>query len=164
MLNRRMSAAGSSTFWATRSNEYRVELWDADGRHRRTLVGERSWFKPRTTSIWGVRDTPPSTTMGVAEVDDDGLLWLNMSVAAENWRDALGGEDDMEGNAVLIPGKLYKRTIIEVIDPVEGKLLARRELPYQFTGFVAPGLLSHTWLDELGLPRLEVIPLRLVGR
>ena len=48
LLSRRMAPVAGTTFWAAPVNEYRLELWNADGALLRSLVAPRAWF-PRWT-------------------------------------------------------------------------------------------------------------------
>jgi hypothetical protein len=67
LLWRWLHPVGTTMFWAAPMNEYRVELWDADGRLLRTLVGERQWFPPwySAEANSGSRDRPPAGGVGI---------------------------------------------------------------------------------------------------
>jgi len=151
-------------FWAARLNEYRIELWDAEGTLYRTLVGERSWFES-----WAQYETersrvrPPQTTLFRLSVDEEGLLWILFIVPADNWADAVSSDVDERGRLRLIPGRPYRTTLLEVVDPDAGELLASHRFePNRSVSFASPGALAVLWRDELELPRGHLIPFRLV--
>jgi hypothetical protein len=164
-LHRQLAASGASTFWAAWMNAYRIEEWDTEGRLVRVLVGDRSWFEP-----WEVRpgprsrDIPPSPSVRDISVDSEGLLWVLFTVPAANWADALSDEVDVDGSALLLPGRPYRESILEVIDPLAGHVLARRRIPAGGLSFAGPGTLVSSWIDADGLPRGELTPVRVTGR
>jgi hypothetical protein len=163
VLWRALAPAGSTGFWAAPPNEYRVELWGHDQVLQRTLLAQRAWFEKWETRVpFRSRTQPPETNLFQISIDEEGLLWVLLIVADERWREAVGTEVDERGTPVLVPGIPYRRMVLEVIDPAEGKLLARHRFePFLSISFAAPGYLTKSWSDGIGLPRAEVIPVRL---
>ncbi|HEX7050811.1 MAG TPA: 6-bladed beta-propeller [Longimicrobiales bacterium] len=168
LFNRYLAAAGPSMFWAAPVNEYRIELWHADGRLLRTLVLEREWFERWTQYPMPSRDTPPATRLWGLTMGPRGYLWTLFTAAAEDWADAM--EDittNREGGPrlVLKEGANYMVNILEAIDPEDGTLLARlrfEENPGIFS-FAGPNPVVKIWHDSNDLPRLQVVPVHLVG-
>jgi hypothetical protein len=154
------------TFWAAPLNEYQVQLWRTDGRLIRTLAMGREWFPPWSAPerLRRSRDRPPVARLGGGIfLDPDGLLWVVSNHAAAKWSEAyIPGKVDAMGNPDLDIDK-YLVPVIEVIDPVKGVVLARHRLDHAID-LAGPNAFRRSWVDADGMPRVQVIPVRLVGR
>ncbi|MGH7467415.1 MAG: 6-bladed beta-propeller [Longimicrobiales bacterium] len=159
---RRMRPADSRRFWSAPLNEYRLELWNVSGVQERALIGRRNWFEP-WTEAQPVRSTevPPAATLVDLSTDTQGRLWVLISVPAENWRSALSDKRDVMGNRELRPGARYLDTIVEIVEPATGKLIYRERLPLAWGGFAGLGMMWRTWLDESGVPFVELATVKL---
>jgi hypothetical protein len=164
LLFRAIEPSGAQTFWAASRNEYRLEHWDVSGRLLRILIGERAWFAPwfSTKQLEVSRETPPPTVTAGIWLDQRGLLWVLIGRAAASWRDSFTGERDAMGHPARDRDKLY-HTVLEVIDPIAGTVVARHLFPY-VVKFAGTNTVWRSWIDADGLPRVELIPLRLMGR
>jgi hypothetical protein len=143
---------------------------DAEGTLLRALVGDREWFVPWTESVTPREpaDGPPSPNLFDLSLDAEGRLWVLIGVAGDAWQEAFDWDardghgyprlhdDDRRHN--------YRDTILEVIDLETGGLLARERFHRAIGGFVEPGLAFRSWIDPVGVPRTELIPVRLEER
>jgi hypothetical protein len=166
-LVRWLLPAGPETFWAAWPNDYRIELWDVRGAMVRALHGNRDWFLPWTRQVLPRDNRPPSPSIVDIGYDAEGHLWVVMAVAGERWSEALNRDRrDSHGNPTLHQDErrhYYRDQIVEVIDPRSGQLLVRQRYPRSFGRFVDAGLVARAWTDAMGVPRVEVIPVRLEG-
>lgn len=129
----------------------------------RTLVAERDWFQPWSQSVSHTFDAPPTPTLMDVVTDGRGRLWVLTTIAAKNWVAALDEGKDIMDNQLLRPGAHYRDTVLEVFDLKHGRVIARRVLPRGWSGFADVGWLWRTWVDEAGLPQVDVTRVELVG-
>jgi hypothetical protein len=150
---RSITFAGPGQVWAAHVNQYRIELWSTEGRKVRELRRTVPWFPPYLASREPSRSTPPPTLLGDVRQDRDGRLWVRISVPDANWRRAVqpGGP-----HGVTIPDyNQYLDTIIEVIDPRRGRLLASRRFDAD-VHFVGDNLLGGVVTGEDDVPYYHV--------
>ena len=139
---RRISPSGSGAVWSAGLEEYSVERWTTQGRRTAHFRREVSWFPPPEPGKTHdrIRDPPVPWVYAVHE-DDEGLLWVMIHVADENWSDAF-----VEKMGPLGPTKgvddwnLYRDSILEVIDPRRGVVIASKRFDPQFFGFTRQGM------------------------
>jgi len=150
LLVRRLALADSSSFWAAPMNEYRLERWTFGGRRLAELVGKREWFtswlrQPVVRSI----DHPPETYV-VGLTSNASGLWILFAVSAPQWSEALDTLRDQMGNRLIRPGARYRDSVLELVDPDRGELLATTRLAGSWSGFADPRHLWRTWIDANG--------------
>lgn len=111
---------GQGRVWTTRAGEYAFEAWDP-GRDVRPLVrlaGEPDWFDPGPPRP-GAPVSAPAPSIVISLRFDRGLLWAGTWVADEH----------REAGAATAPSPLeldgLLDTVLDVIDPVSGALIAR---------------------------------------
>ena len=140
MIWRQLAAGGGGRVWAAYQNRYEVELWDTAGRRLRRLARDAEWFDIYRSDEFSARNRrhllrerergnrlapslqyPPRVT--ALEQDGRGRLWTLVSVAPEKPEDR-------------------RNTIVEVIDPAAGRIVASRRFPMAVAGFAAPGLVT----------------------
>ena len=86
---------------------------------------------------------------------------MNSIVADQDWREhdiTIGGEQPITSE---INDMLYD-TLIEVIDPVEGHLLASLRLPFHNIGFIGENAIATLKELESGLVQIEIWQLRFI--
>jgi hypothetical protein len=155
---------GSGQFWVATARRYRLALWDTTGRIVRVLERRPSWFAGPTT--FGGPNQMPSPHISSLLMDEHGLLWVFISVAAPTWREAFpkipAGVTEIRADAVR-HDKLY-RTIIEVIDPRTSRVVARNSTnSYVTTSF--PGRKAAIfYVDADGVPHYAIVTLSLERR
>jgi hypothetical protein len=123
---RRLASSTGGRFWSAHSTAYVIELWDRTGRKHMELRRDVPWFPAHDGRNRYPSPSPPYTT-AVWE-DHAGLLWVLVQVQDPEQaahRDRLEVRDGMR----IIHGRdghrLYD-TIVEVLDPATGELLASR--------------------------------------
>lgn len=148
-LERYPAPRDSASFWSLHGTTYRIDLWDVSGRLIESLRREASWFEKRT-SLTPAYIAPPPTDLRGLTADSDGLLWVLASVADPEWagyeipaadgRHAEGGPHP-GWNRHLEDGVFD--TILEVVDPESGTVIARERYDEYFFGFAGSGVVVH---------------------
>lgn len=130
----RVITADSGGVWAGRHDRYEIEYWSLSGVHRTTLDRKTSWFPDREDE--GSRDSwqmPIQPRIRDLYRDPDGRLWVIAVAARPGWQPSpqnWGGIETDEQNL---------ETIIEVIDPQEGVLVARERFAWIGWSFTDDG-------------------------
>ncbi|MCY3600135.1 MAG: hypothetical protein OXN85_09200 [Gemmatimonadetes bacterium] len=111
---------GQGRVWTTRAGEYGFEAWDPGGGSEPIahLTGEPDWFDPGPPQP-GAPVSAPAPSIVISLRVDRGLLWAGTWVADES----------REAGAVATPSPLeldrLLDTMLDVIDPASGALIAR---------------------------------------
>lgn len=106
--------------WTTRAGGYGFEAWDPKGGSEpmTRLAGDPEWFDPGPPQP-GAPISAPAPSIVISLRVDRGLLWAGSWVADENW----------EAGAAAAPSPLeldrLLDTMLDVIDPASGALIAR---------------------------------------
>ncbi len=141
----RRSTIRHDTLWATRIDRYAIDVLSLDGDHLRTLIRRAPWFpdRERTPSgPWGTYLPPPY--MEDLSFDADGNLWVVMVLGRPEW------VPDKQVDYVSGARREYWRTLIEVLDPKSGRLIARTFMDQFCDGFTEPGVIYTHREDEQG--------------
>ncbi|WP_423924483.1 hypothetical protein [Candidatus Palauibacter sp.] len=116
-----MTTDGEGRVWRARPNEYVVEAWDPeDSAVDIRLEGSPDWFTPGPPQPGYPLEAPGPSVIGSLAYDE-GLLWIATWVADSEWAEVAGArwEDGaLDGNKLM-------DTVLEVIDPRTGALVAR---------------------------------------
>ena len=111
---------GRGRVWTTRTGGYGFEAWDPNGGSEAVarLVGDPEWFDPGPPQP-GAPVSAPAPSIVISLRFDRGLLWAGTWVADEN----------REAGAATAPSPLeldrLLDTVLDVIDPASGALIAR---------------------------------------
>ena len=156
--DRTIAPAGPGRIWSAHRNRYHIELWSTDGRKLRELRRSVDWFRPHASSGFASPSTPPAPLLQQVWQDRAGRLWVRTVVADPNWRRAVqrGGPhgytvQDYDG---------YRDTVIEVIDPQRGRVLASRRFP-MMVDLLGEDRLGTVMTGPDDVPRYVVWRLRL---
>lgn len=134
----RLARSGmEGVFWAAHSTKYVIDQWTPKGVKNRRIERHATWFEPYDRIVIGSGTKPPQPLVMAIREDDAGLLWVVLRVPDPKWRDGLREVRGPVGQRGFAPTKLqdYVDTVVEVIDPVAGNLVARRrfdELAFWF--------------------------------
>jgi hypothetical protein len=122
--SRTIAPADQRSVWAAQPNRYVIEQWSTEGQKLRELRRSVGWFPPVLTNWLVSPSKPPPTLLQQVWQDRAGRLWVSIMVPDRNWRSQVrrGGP---HGYTVADNTRYYD-TIIEVIDPRRGVLLASR--------------------------------------
>lgn len=126
-LLRSMHFVPDDTLWVAPMDQYRVERWSLRGELRTVLLGPGS-FSFDGDGEEEVRGVRPRTVLAAIRQDASGLLWLKFHVPREDWQEVAEAADEEELSGVRLTD-----TLIEVVDPAKGTVLATRRLPGTYT-------------------------------
>jgi hypothetical protein len=130
-VRQQITSAKGGGFWTAGYASYHLVRWSADRQRGVTLVRRASYFPEKSSTSLGGPSEAPSPALVAIRESEQGLLWVYVRVAAPTWRAALAGVPqsarEVPVSAVRID-KLFG-TVIEVIDPVARKVVARTSIP-----------------------------------
>lgn len=136
--------------WAARVNQYRMELWSTSrGQLVTVLERDARWFPPWTNHSGEIDvDEPPPRLLSM-RVDAQGLLWVLTMVADANYKPIAQRIPGRERPVWTVADEArLNDTIIEVIDPTTGRLIASRRFPQALSRFVGSDLVLETIVDD----------------
>lgn len=161
-LSRAVAVDSQGRTWAARRTSYHLELWDTHGTKQLDLRSAVPWFEPWRIDEPLSPDTPPLTWIQAIRVDDDGRLWVLFRISSEEFASSLVPENSARGKYYRIADySLAFDTIIEVIDPVAGRLIASTRVDAYLTNFVDDASALGVREDPLGVPLLDVYRVQL---
>jgi 6-bladed beta-propeller len=112
--------------WFSKWNEYVLQLF-VDGQPRKVLARDVDWFRP-WEGVEEERNAPRRPTLEAVAERDDGLLTVVATVADANWEQARGAIVQEFGagerRADALPRRLMWDSVVEIIDPEAGAILA----------------------------------------
>lgn len=138
-LNRRVISDGKDGFYAFPRRNYFIEHWSPGGQLDGLLERRAPWFPHSEPTGWmgAEQGFPPEF---LAAWVSEGLLFTMTHVRQDNWRDAVEPVVS-EGQKLFGVASQddYWDSIIEVIDPRTGQLLAATRHPLFFWGLAGAG-------------------------
>ena len=144
----RVRVLGRSTgdrVWVAPKNEFRIELWSLNGVRLLVLERDADFFEPwRGYDRLEPARKPPRPRVHSVHQDAAGRVWVMIAVAAEDWAPApAAAEGPVTGQSTRARLQLWD-TIIEVLDPSRGTVLARRRVSGLLPTFKGASGLIHT--------------------
>jgi hypothetical protein len=163
---RRIAPPVGPTVWMAKLDEYVLEQWNLEGRKLAQITRQVSWFPPNVQlppNATGATHRLPPELQSLSE-DKAGFLWTLSTVPDGAWRPRTFPDHPTGGT--YTPDSLRHKlsdSVIEVLDPARGVVLATRTFDTLFTAFIAPDLLVSFTEDAAGNPRYVVWRARLVS-
>ena len=108
-----LARSRDGAFWAAFPDRYQIERWDREGNLLAVIQPEADWFTNEPDREKQQAGARQSRVQGLFE-DEDGLLWVH--IIGRQVGEKVGGQ--------LEPDPSTSASIIEVIDPVVGTLVA----------------------------------------
>jgi hypothetical protein len=161
--------SGRDGIWSAYWNRPQFTRWDRNGIARASLVRRLDWYTGDAKGSIGTPTTPPTPRTGAIREDAEGLVWLFIHRPAPTWRDGwptrgtrVGGGVEYSARAMVFD-RMF-RTYVEVIDPVQGRVVTSHTI----NGFVFEALADRRaalyTVDINGIPRVQIVSLSLDGR
>lgn len=135
--------------WAVRPDRYEIERWTITGERLSTIDRVVEWFPDREVegAVNFLRERPHPWVQDLHV--DAGRLWVLARVAAANWA-------PVEERVYRPAWSRFFDTVVEVIDPSDGTLLASRRFPWYGDTFTNDGLIVSHREGEGGIMVLDV--------
>lgn len=164
-----IASASDDRVWVAPTTRYSIGLWDLSGRMLAKLDRAPSWFPPHPDSPFGIDydnpNSPPHPGIIGLWQDSEGRLWTLTYVADEHYQEALGPVQGIGGELRAVTNEQrYSDTMVEVLDPQSGELIASRRIDASLNMFAAiskTGRVAAYREDERGFPYVDVWDLRL---
>jgi hypothetical protein len=163
----RLGFPDGPTVWSADRLRYRINKWNTAGQLLTTFVRQPSWFPGLSTGGPGRADTPPDPEIAGVTTDTTEQVWVFARVPRRNWRQVWvdfakrfgaipSGAREVPVGVTPRPWDLLS-TVIEVIDPIQGRVIVRDEID-QYVLSVLPGAHAVIYTEpEPGFsPTLEV--------
>lgn len=164
---RRIAIGPDGTIWTMAVlGSWRVERWDTTGASLGEMVREPAWFPPYDSYQPPAPGVPPQPALQSFWFDSAGRLWVLGKAADPAWADGVGALDARggdEGTSVITdPDRVYD-TVLEVIDPATGELLATTRLDIAWPFTAEPGTLMRVVTTPEGWHRAAMATVRMNG-
>lgn len=164
-----IALAASNALWIGLEGKYEMILLGSDGMARRRFTRQADWFREDNGPSGFPWLTPPKPRIHSISMGRDSLLWVLVRRAHRNWAENKSKAGTIKGlptprslSAIRI-ADLFEG-VVEVFDPVSGKLLASRDVGGGVVGFVRPGVLCELLEDESGAVRIQLWNVRLTPK
>lgn len=156
-MNRALSASADGRLWSAMRTNYLLELWDGEGEKQGEIHGEAEWFEAWDQDLPIAPDVPPFPWIQGIRIDARGRLWVLARVTSPGFEEGLGREVTPRGTSYTLEDwDAVFDTVVEVIDPGNGTLLASHSVDAYLTRFLADGLVVGFREDSAGVPILDI--------
>ena len=165
IMSRTIAPAEAGSLWAAPVSAYEIERIESmTGRVTRRLQRSVAWFPDgrHPGFVASAADRPPPPLLVALRQDAAGYLWVAIAVPDRAWRSQV--ELDRRGHGYRIRDEQgYYDTILEVIEPSTGSLLASTRVDAYIRHFVDDAhvgtVIEH---PQTGIPQLQVWRVALV--
>lgn len=152
---RRLARGRSSTVWALRELQYQAESWQLgdSARMRASFRREVQWFPAQQEYEVPTPARAPLTVVTDAQEDSSGRLWVLVTVPGPNWQRALGPERRSPYGDTYYQPEFFDSlhtSVLEIVDPSRGVLVASQRLPGYFIFLLESGLALRFRQTEQG--------------
>lgn len=155
---RTISQVTDGRVWVAHISRYRLEEWTLKGEMLRQLDREVDWFPPGGSITNRPGEAPRPVLLDVW-LDAGGRLWTLIRVADPKWADAQTERGRLQGIIPVVgysSETRYYDSIIEVIDPDSGRLIASRRFDEYIYNFNQDGHYNAYHATDEGEPFVEV--------
>jgi hypothetical protein len=161
---RKIGTTKPQYFWAAHVNRYRLVRYDAVGAARDSLERKPAWFPGGAGLGMGNLTRPAAPQFTDMWEDAQGRLWTLSAQPRTDGSQAWRGIK-VQGNEMAVanmpPAFKMWRTMVEVIDPVKKRVIARKLLDTYAFAAVSGNRIATFTEDELGIPRITIHQLTL---
>jgi hypothetical protein len=160
MFNRWHLAASGSRFWSAPSlYQLRFEEWRAPDSLVRVVEPVTSHFVPYDRYLLATEDRPYPPALRGFWLDSLSRIWALIEVPGAEWRSGLGpprrGEDGQMVRQIVDANRAYASVVL-VIDPSTGEILAERTIDGWFYEVVEPFVIMRAQQNNDGWYRAEL--------
>ena len=162
----RIAPSGPASFWAVPVvGDYRIERWTIEGRRDQYFQRQSDWFgalpKEGISGSILAHDPPISLVEAIWQ-DAAGLLWVVTRVVDRRGRGPTQALKTPEGT-VNVPADADRTwdSIIEVLNPADGTLVASKRVDELLTRQIGQGRIAHIRDDPNGFAVVRILQLQL---
>lgn len=153
--SRTLAAGANGLVWSAHIYRYEIIGWDTTNRIRARVRRNVAWFAPREDTPTRGRLTGPLPAIQKVWEARDGLLWVAISVADPDWRNAI--HPDSRPGAIQVMSQFdYRDTVIEMLDR-SGRLRGYARVDGLVTGFLPGDRIVVAMEDADGYPYLSIL-------
>ena len=160
-------AERGNAIWAAPQHWYEIERWALDGDRTHTVKRQTDWFEPRLHGSWGGPDEPMKPWIPDIAVDARGYIRVLIIRGGPRWAELLPAPISQRSTGDPVypvpPGIGLFESVLEILDPDSGRLVARGILEPELFGFVDPEHVFSYHQDEIGRPTISIWRLGLSG-
>lgn len=154
-LSRVIARGNGGTIWSAHVFRYEITQWDTSNQVLARIRRETDWFPPRQEGRGTNQIRPPEPAVQKIWQADDGSLWVAISVADAEWREAV--RQGPRPDTWRVTGPIgYYDTVVEILDPT-GRLIGHARLDGVVTGFLRGDRIVVAMEDEDGYPYLSIM-------
>ena len=149
------------SIWAAHRSSHQVDNYDSTGTLRASYVIDADWFA-RGSMDWhpSPKDPPPVNTRRVS-VDESGLVWIFTYVPRADWSKSVRPADGGRAGYFQYTPYMAFATRIEILDPVNRRLLVSQTVPLFITHDLAGSFVSSYGETAAGIPTITITRLTL---
>jgi hypothetical protein len=158
----KVAPASDGGVWAAPIGEYRIDHWTPEGIRGRSVVPEAEWFPPWGATVEDFREAARHPRIADLHEDAWGRLWVAIRVPADDAppREPSRGEVRVED----VDPSAEDDTVIEVVDPRTGGVIARSRFEPALARFTGDGSVLHASREDAdGSIVIDLWRARLVG-
>jgi len=153
---RRVIRAPDGSWWTMPMQfRYRLEHWDTSGVLLGVIERTPKWFPSYLRAYSPSHDHAPSPMLMDAWFDAAGRLWILGKAADPKW--AAGLTTPRDSASSIEDADLVYDTMLEVLDPVSGALLAQVRFDVSYPFAVEPGVVMRVRTTANGWNRAELM-------
>jgi hypothetical protein len=152
LLFRALSYGGDNTLWVARHDRYEIERRDTAGNVVQLLTRIADWWpKPSIEHAYFPRERRPEPELTSVHQDAQGLLWVTIVTGKAAWKQ-LDKPKPNRHRPMPPHGEWisFFETVVEVLDPQRGTLLATRRFPFFLNSIRAGKIVIADREDEDG--------------
>jgi hypothetical protein len=142
--------------WVAWMDRYELVHIDTAGKVLARLQRNAPWLPADRPSYWDYKG-PPLPSLSALRVASDGLLWLLGHEPGPRWREAI---PEIRSDGTIDPTRMQievlRNSVVEVMDPRAGRLVATAKFPGYIVGFVGDDRVLATLEDARGIPRAPI--------
>lgn len=153
-----LALSTGGNFWSAYMLDYQLALWSPKGRLLASLKRRPAWFPSKSPYGVGNPSTPPPPALVSIEEDTTGMVWVFARVASRSWRQGWTrvrqGAKEVASQDIALEQMFW--TEVEVINPLERRVVARTSLNEWVLGSMGNGLVATYTTDQGGSPVLSI--------
>jgi hypothetical protein len=174
ILRRVEPASPHAGMWIAEVTRYLLRRHGRDSSPQDSLERRPEWFPAGERYAFGAPNEAPTPVVNALRIDAMGRLWVYIDRPQANWSAAWRGISfpfpPFRGStqevrvASLPPSYALWRTVVEVIDPAQRRVIVRKELDGHVVSVLGTDRIATFVESESGIPVVTISKLTLIER